>query len=76
MHGLYDHYIQVPLGVFSKSEQVGHDMINIMMHIQKYVPRNSNGQFVPIFLVVTSLRGRELVEHVMQDYSPVIPRVV
>ena len=34
MHGLYDH-IQVPLGVLSNSEQVGHDMIDIMMHIQK-----------------------------------------
>ena len=49
MHGLYDHYIQIPLGVLSKSEQVGHEVINIMMHIQKCVPCNSNGQFVPIF---------------------------
>jgi len=39
----------VPLGVLTKSEQVGDDMIDIMTHIHKYVPQKGNGTFIPIF---------------------------
>lgn len=35
--------------MLSKSEQVGHDMIDIMTHIHTYVPQKDDGQFIPIF---------------------------
>lgn len=37
------------MGVLTKSEQVGDDMIDIMTHIHKYVPKKANGTFSPIF---------------------------
>ena len=39
----------MPLGVLTKSEQVGDDMIDIMTHIHKYVPQNTDGKFIPVF---------------------------
>ena len=42
--------IQVPLGVLTKSEQKGDDMIDILMHIHKYVPQKRDGDFAQIFL--------------------------
>ena len=37
------------MGVLTKSEQVGDDMIDIMTHIHKYVPQNTDGKFIPVF---------------------------
>ena len=41
--------LQVPLGVLTKSEQAGDDMIDIMTHIHKYIPQNKDGKFIPVF---------------------------
>ena len=35
--------------MLTKSEQVGDDMIDIMTHIHKYVPQNTDGKFIPVF---------------------------
>ena len=32
-------FVQVPLGVLMKREQTGEDMVDIMMHLHKYVPQ-------------------------------------
>ena len=38
------------MGVLTKSEQVGDDdMVDIMTHIQRYVPQNTDGKFIPVF---------------------------
>jgi len=36
----------VPLGVLTKSEQVGDNMID---NIHKYIPQNTDGKFIPVF---------------------------
>lgn len=42
-------FVQVPLGVLMKREQTGEDMVDIMMHLHKYVPTKAAGEFYPIF---------------------------
>ena len=41
--------LHVPLGVLTKSEQAGDDMIDIMTNIHKYIPQNKDGKFIPVF---------------------------
>ena len=41
--------LQVPLGVLTKSEQLGDDMIDILTFVHKYVPRKPNGDLISIF---------------------------
>ena len=36
----------MPLGVLTKSEQVGDNMID---NIHKYIPQNTDGKFIPVF---------------------------
>lgn len=42
--------LQVPLGVITKSEQKMEDIIEILENLQKYFPKNSNGEPVVTFL--------------------------
>ena len=37
------------MGVLMKSEQKGEDMIDILTHIHKYVPRDQRGKCMPVF---------------------------
>ena len=41
----------MPLGVLTKSEQKGNDMIDIIIHMHKYVPTTGSGEpkYIPIF---------------------------
>ena len=40
----------MPLGVLMKREQCGEDMVDIMSHLQKYVPKKSaTGDLYPTF---------------------------
>ena len=67
--------IQVPLGVLTKSEQKGDDMIDILMHIHKYVPQKSDGDFAQIFLggdQLTRERAGSAVDARLQALDPLI----
>ena len=74
----------MPLGILTKSEQVGDDMIDIMTHIHKYVPKKANGTFSPIFFGGDQLareRAGGALDARLQAYDPlrrlegVIPKV-
>ena len=39
---------EVPLGVLAKCKQKGEDMVDIMEFIKQYIPRVSDGSFLPL----------------------------
>lgn len=42
--------IQVPLGILEKDENITEQMIDIVQHLQQYVPRRKDGKLIPILL--------------------------
>ena len=69
------------MGVLTKSEQVGDDMIDIMTHIHKYFPQSTNGKFIPVFFggdQLTRERAGGAMDARLQASDPlegVIPKV-
>lgn len=42
--------LQVPLGILEKDENITEQMIDIVQHLQQYVPRRKDGMLIPILL--------------------------
>ncbi len=60
----------MPLGVLTKCEQVGEDMIDILTHVHKYVyPSKKTATSFLSSLVETNLQGSGLVELKMHAYK-------
>ncbi|CAC5365421.1 unnamed protein product [Mytilus coruscus] len=41
---------KVPLGILEKDENITEQMIEVVLHLQQYVPKTNDGKFIPILL--------------------------